>query len=155
MRKPFLAAAALMLATTANVWAQPGTTEGTPTVKQPDTTSMQIRARETMQDIKQYSAAQKDQALAKAREGMASLDRRIDQAQTNINEGWKDMSQDARLKKQTALGNLKDDREALQAQYEALKAASADSWEQAKGRFGDAWDSTTRAWHQLTTPDSN
>lgn len=152
MRKSMLAAAALMLATTTNVWAQPDTTEGTPTVKPPDTTAMRIHARDTMQDIKQYSAAQKDQALAKAREGMTTLDRQIDQVQASIKKGWKNMSQDARLKKQSALGKLKEDRKQLQAQYEDLKSASAGNWEQAKIHFGNAWDSTRQAWRDLTTP---
>lgn len=153
MRKSMLAAAALMLATTSSVWAQDNTTEGTPHVKQPDTTAMKIHARDTWEDIKDYSAAQKEQAVAQAKQGLDALDRQIDQVQENINKGWKNMSQEARLKKQSALSNLKDDRKKLQAQYEDMKGASADNWDEAKHRFGSAWESTKQAWRDLTAPN--
>lgn len=153
MRKSIIAAAALMLATTASAWAQPASTDTSSAAEQPGTAAMQRHARDTWEDIKDYSAAQKKQALSKAHEGLKALDHRIDRAQQDLDRHWNDMSQDARLKKQKALGHLKDDRVKLQAQYRELKAASADNWDAAKARFGAAWESTKSAWHALVAPN--
>lgn len=153
MRKSILAAAALMLATTAGAWARPANADASPTAQQPGTAAMQRHARDTWEDIRNYSAAQKHQAVTKAHEGLKALDHRIDRAQQDLNRHWNDMSQDARLKKQKALGHLKDDRAKLETQYRELKAASADNWDAAKARFGAAWESTRSAWHDLVSPN--
>lgn len=152
MRKSIFAAAVLMLAATAGAWAQPVKADA-PSAAQSDTAAMQRHARDTWEDIKNYSAAQKKQAVAKAHEGLKALDHRIDRAQQDLNRHWNDMSQASRLKKQKALGHLKDDRAKLRAQYRELKAASASNWDAAKARFGAAWESTKSAWHDLVSPN--
>lgn len=152
MRPSYLLATALMLATTANSWAQ-GTTEGVPTIKQPDQENIETQMRDTWETIKQFSADQKEQALAALRHALDGLDEDIDQASEQIDDNWQDMSQDARLKKQEALSELKEQRETLQARYQQLEASLEDNWEAAKARFGGAWESTKDAWSQLTAPD--
>ena len=151
MRPSYLLAAALMLATTANSWAQDAT-DGVPNIKQPDQENIQAQMRDTWETIKQFSADQKDQALAALRHAMDALDEDIDQASERIDENWQDMSQDARLKKQDALSELKEQREALQTRYQQLEASSEDNLEAAKARFGGAWESTKDAWSELTAP---
>ncbi|MFP1677162.1 hypothetical protein ACLD02_00615 [Alloalcanivorax sp. C16-2] len=152
MRPSYLLATALMLATTANSWAQDAT-DGVPNIKQPDQENIQTQMRDTWETIKQFSADQKDQALAALRHAMDALDEDIDQASERIDENWQDMSQDARLKKQEALSELKEQRETLQTRYQQLEASSGDNWEAAKARFGGAWESTKDAWSKLTAPD--
>lgn len=155
MRKSILAAAALMLATTASAWAQPANTDASSAARPPSTAAMQRHARDTWDDIRDYSAAQKNQAVTKAHEGLKALDHRIDHAQHDLNRHWNDMSQDARLKKQKALGQLKDDRAKLRTRYRELKAASANNWDAAKARFGAAWESTRSAWDDLVSPSAS
>jgi DNA repair exonuclease SbcCD ATPase subunit len=151
MRHPLLVAAAFMLATTASSWAQ-DTSEGTPHVKQPDQENVAARNRDTLDDIRDYSAEQKDEAVRAARHGLDQLDARIEEMSTHIDASWKQLSQQTRLKKQQALGNLKEQRAELETDYQRLQAASADNWEAAKTRFGDAWQATKQAWRALTEP---
>ena len=73
MRPSYLLAAALMLATAANSWAQDAT-DGVPNIKQPDQENIQAQMRDTWETIKQFSADQKDQALAALRHAMDALD---------------------------------------------------------------------------------
>ncbi|ASK35930.1 hypothetical protein CEK62_16835 [Alcanivorax sp. N3-2A] len=151
MRHSLLVAATFMLATTSSSWAQDAT-EGVPNIKQPDQENVQAQHRDTMEDIRQYSAEQKEQAMQAARNGLDRLDARIDDASDSINDGWKELSQETRLKKQQALANLKEQRAELQADYQRLQDASADNWDAAKVRFGNAWDATRQAWRELTAP---
>lgn len=151
MRHSLLVAAAFMLATTTSSWAQ-DTTEGTPHVKQPDQENMAAQSRDTLDDVRDYSAEQKDEAVRAARHGLDRLDARIEEMSTRIDASWKQLSQQTRLKKQQALSNLKEQRAELEADYQRLQAASADNWDAAKARFGEAWEATKQAWRELTEP---
>lgn len=151
-RSSLLFAAALMMATTASSWAD-DVTEGVPNVKQPDQENVQVQMRETWESIKQFSAEQKDQALAALRQAMAALDEDIDNARANADENWENLSREARQKKEQALDEMGDRREDLDDEYQDLKAASADNWEAAKARFGGAWEKTKDAWVELTAPE--
>lgn len=151
MRHSLLVATAFMLATTASSWAQE-TNEGVPHVKQPDQENVATENRGSMEDIRHYSAAQKEDALRAARSGLDRLDTRIEQMSASIDKGWKNLSQETRLKKQKGLSNLKAERAKLQEDYERLQAASADNWDAAKIRFNNAWQSTKQAWRELTAP---
>lgn len=153
MRKSMLTAAALMLATTAALWMPPAYADDGAAEGHPGTSAMQRDARDTWQDIKHYSAAQKEQAVSKAHQGLKDLDRRIDRAQHDLDRHWNDMSQDARLKQQKALRHLKSDRARLETRFRELKAASDSQWDAAKSRFGAAWESTKSAWRDLVSPE--
>ncbi|GAA5131765.1 hypothetical protein GCM10023339_64540 [Alloalcanivorax gelatiniphagus] len=140
-----------MTATTASSWAQDAT-EGVPNVKQPEQQNVQVQMHDTWEAIKRFSVEQKDQALTALSQAMTALDEDIDNARANIDANWQDMSQDARLEKQEALSEMKDQREDLGRKYQELKAASADNWDAAKVRFGNAWEHTKDAWTELTAP---
>ena len=152
MRQSLLLAATLMMVTTATSWAQ-STTEGTPNIKQPDQENVSAQMRDTWEAFKNFSVEQKNEAVEMARRALANLDEEIDEAQKEIDRGWQNLSQEARLEKQETLSELKDEREELQAEYQELQAASADNWEEAKHRFGSAWQSTKQAWRDLTAPN--
>ena len=151
MRQSLLLAATLMMVTTATSWAQ-STTEGTPNIKQPDQENVSTQMRDTWESFKHFSVEQKNEALAVARRALENLDQEIDETQKEIDKGWQNLSQEARLEKQETLSELKDERKELQAEYQELEAASADNWEEAKRRFGSAWQSTKQAWRDLTAP---
>lgn len=152
MRHSLLLAATLMMVTTATSWAQ-SSTEGTPNIKQPEHENVSAQMRDTWEAFKNFSVEQKNEAVEVARRALENLDEEIDDAEKEIDQGWQNLSQEARLEKQETLSELKDERGELQAEYQELQAASADNWEEAKRRFGSAWQSTQQAWRDLTAPN--
>jgi len=152
MRHSLLLAAALMMATTATSWAQDAT-EGTPNIKQPDQENVSAQMQDSWEEFKHFSVEQKNEAVALARRALENLDEEIEETQTEIDQGWQNLSQEARLEKQETLSELKDERRELQGEYQELEAASADNWDEAKQRFGAAWQSTKQAWRDLTAPN--
>ena len=60
--------------------------------------------------IKNYSAAQRDEALQKAKAVMDDLDVRIDRMQSQLNEKWDQMDQLARQKAMDSLTTLRKQR---------------------------------------------
>lgn len=154
MRQSLILAAALMLATTSTSWAQ-GTTEGVPNVKQPDQENVSAQLRDSWEEFKSFSAEQKEEAMEAARRLMDDLDDDIAEAENEIDHGWQNLSQEARLEKQETLRELKDERGELQGEYQELEAASEDNWREAKRRFSAAWESTQQAWRDLTAPNAD
>ncbi|EKF74315.1 hypothetical protein A11A3_08950 [Alcanivorax hongdengensis A-11-3] len=146
-----LAAAALMMLTTASAWAE---NEGVPTVKTPDPDRVEAQMEDTIDDIKSYSVEQKNQAMQTARHALDDLDQQITYLQSDIDSKWQDLSQQTRLKKQKALAALKDQQQALEQRYQALQDAGADNWEAAKVQFEQSWQAAKRGWEKLTAPAS-
>ena len=111
MTHRLLAAATLMLVTTATAWAE---TEGVPNVKTPEPEKVETQMEETLDDIQNYSVEQKNQAMRVARHAIDDLNQQITLLQGDINSQWRDLSQDARLQKQEALTALKEQQAQLE-----------------------------------------
>lgn len=149
MAHRILAAATLMLVTTAASWAD---TEGMPNVKTPEPEKVEAQFEETLEDIQDYSIEQKNKAMQAARHGLDDLDREITRLQGDIDRQWRELSQEARLEKQEALSALKQRQEKLEDQYDALQSAGAENWERAKSRFQESWQSAQEGWQRLVAP---
>lgn len=149
MTHRLLAAATLMLVTTATAWAE---TEGVPSVKTPEPAKMETQMEETLDDIQGYSVEQKNQAMRVARHAMDDLNQQITLLQGDINSQWRDLSQDARLHKQDALASLEEQQAQLETRYQALQNASEDNWDAAKVKFQQSWEAAKQGWQSLTAP---
>ena len=149
MTHRLLAAATLMLVTTATAWAE---TEGVPNVKTPEPEKVETQMEETLDDIQNYSVEQKNQAMRVARHAIVDLNQQITLLQGDINSQWRDLSQDARLQKQEALTALKEQQAQLETRYQALQNASEDNWDAAKLKFQQSWEAAKQGWQSLTAP---
>lgn len=96
--------------------------------------------------IKQYSADQRDQALARAKAVVDNLDAKIDRLKASIAKRWGRMDSSARRKAQTALDDLERRRERTAKSYEALKHSSAGAWEHVKQGFSASYADLREAW---------
>ena len=149
MTHRLLAAATLMLVTTATAWAE---TEGVPNVKTPEPEKVETQMEETLDDIQNSSVEQKNQAMRVARHAIDDLNQQITLLQGDINSQWRDLSQDARLHKQDALTALKEQQAQLETRYQALQNAGEDNWDAAKVKFQQSWEAAKQGWQSLTAP---
>ena len=85
--------------------------------------------------IKNYSVAQRDEALKKAKTVLDDLDARIDRMQSRLNEKWDQMDQVAREKAMDTLTTLRKQRNQIAEWYGGLKHSSSKAWEDVKEGF--------------------
>ena len=101
------------------------------------TTSKEVKEKvaEAAEAIKNYSVAQRDEALKKAKTVLDALDARIDRMQSQLNEKWDQMDQLTRQKGMAALTTLRKQRNEIAEWYGGLKHSSSKAWEDVKKGF--------------------
>jgi len=101
------------------------------------TTAAEVRAEidDALKAIGNYSAEQRDAALAKAKDSLEKTDKRIEQLQEQIDRKWATMSDSAREQARKALNTLRQERTKLAEWYGGLKHSSANAWEEIKKGF--------------------
>jgi hypothetical protein len=92
-------------------------------------------ADETGQAIKNYTVAQRDEAVKKAKAALDDLDRRVGRMERKLDGEWDRMDQAARRKARATLNALRRERNEVAEWYGGLKHGSAESWEQVKAGF--------------------
>src|SRR6266849_3131045 len=92
-------------------------------------------ADETGQAIKNYTVAQRDEAVKKAKAALDDLDRRVGRMETKLDGEWDRMDQAARKKARATLNALRRERNEVAEWYGGLKHGSAESWERGKAGF--------------------
>ncbi|MDN5849343.1 MAG: hypothetical protein L0H63_06830 [Nitrococcus sp.] len=97
--------------------------------------SVQEETTEAIEAIKQYSAAQRDQALARAKALIEELDVRIAELKTWIDQHWDPMQAAARQQARDTLSQLEAQRADLAEAYETLETSSSSAWEDVKQGF--------------------
>ena len=97
--------------------------------------SVQQETAEAIEAIKQYSAAQREQALARAKALLEGLDVRIAKLETWVNQHWEPMQAAARQRAQEMLSRLEAQRADLAQAYSILEASSGSAWEDVKQGF--------------------
>ena len=147
MTHKFLVAATLMMVTTAAAWAD--STEGVPNVKTPAPEKVEVQAEATLEDIREFSVEQKNEAMRTARHALDDLDQQMNLLQSEVDSQWRELSQDARLSKQEALSALKQEQKALEAHYRSMQEAGKDNWQSVQDRFQQSWDAARRNWKTL------
>ena len=95
---------------------------------------------ETGQAIKNYTLAQRDEAIKHAKAALDDLDRRIARMERKLDNEWERMDQAARKKARAALNALRRERNEVAEWYGGLKHSSAESWEQVKAGFVKSYE---------------
>ena len=95
---------------------------------------------ETGQAIKNYTVAQRDEAIKKAKAALDDLDARIGRMERKLDNEWERMDQAARKKARATLNALRRQRNEAAEWYGGLKHSSAESWEQVKAGFVKSYE---------------
>jgi ubiquinone biosynthesis protein UbiJ len=95
---------------------------------------------ETGQAIKNYTVAQRDEAIKKAKAALDDLDARIGRLERRLDNEWDRMDQAARKKARATQKALRRERNEAAEWYGGLKHSSAESWEQVKAGFVKSYE---------------
>ncbi len=108
----------------------------------PGTTAKDVarKAGETGRTIKDYTVAQRDEAIKNAKAALDDLDRRIGRMERKVDSEWERMDQAARKKARATLIALRRERNEAAEWYGGLKHSSAESWEQVKAGFVKSYE---------------
>ena len=98
------------------------------------------KTEETGRAIKDYTVAQRDEAIKQARAGLDDLDARIRRMERKLDSEWDQMDQAARKKARATLNALRRERNEVAEWYGGLKHSSAESWEQVKAGFVKSYE---------------
>jgi hypothetical protein len=101
-----------------------------------------------LQTLKGYSAAQRDEAIARIKVTLDDLDQRITALEATIDANWEKMDKTARANARTSLQELRKERTEVAEWYGSLKSTSAEAWEQTKRVFSDAYKDLNEAWEK-------
>lgn len=98
------------------------------------------KADETGRAIKDYTVAQRDEAVKSAKAALDDADARIRRMERKLDNGWDKMDQAARKKARATLNALRRERNEAAEWYGGLKHGSAESWEQVKAGFVKSYE---------------
>jgi len=99
-----------------------------------------LRAGETGRAIKDYTLAQRDDALKEAKAALDDVDARIRRMERKLDKEWDKMDQATRKRSRATLNALRRERGELAEWYGGLKHSSAESWEQVKAGFVKSYE---------------
>jgi hypothetical protein len=98
------------------------------------------KAGEPGRTIKDYTVAQRDEALKEAKAALDDADARIRRMERKLDKEWDQMDQAARRESRAALNALRRERGELAEWYGGLRHGSAESWEQVKAGFVKSYE---------------
>ena len=107
-------------------------------------------AQETATAIGEDSVAQKDKAIAEAKELMRKLDQSMDDAESSMKENWHSLEDSTKQNYELSKKEFKEQRKELGSWLDKMQNSSADAWEETKKGFADAHDSLSSSWKQAT-----
>ncbi len=90
--------------------------------------------------IKNYTVAQKDDALKSAKTRLEDLDARIVQMEDRLDKQWSQMDNAARGSARASIRNLREQRTEVADWYGQLKQSSAAAWERVRRGFSDSYE---------------
>lgn len=118
------------------------------TGEEPSAEKIRKETRELIDEIRSYSADQRDAAMERTGRALDRLDERMEALKKHINENWDEMNEKAREEARAALDALGEQRARLAEWYDAMKDSSADTWERMKKGFSDAYRNFYEAWEK-------
>jgi small-conductance mechanosensitive channel len=98
------------------------------------------KAGETGKAIKDYTVAQRDDAIKQAKATLDDLDARIRRMERKLDSEWDRMDEAARKRARATLNTLRRERNEVAEWYGGLKHSSAESWEQVKAGFVKSYE---------------
>ncbi|WP_394171315.1 hypothetical protein [Saccharospirillum alexandrii] len=102
--------------------------------------------RELISTLRQYTANQRDEAVAEAGEALERLDGKINELEARIDNNWESMSQQARQDARANLNRLREQRSELAGWYDSFRNSSAGAWDEMKKGFTDAYQVMSDSW---------
>ena len=102
--------------------------------------------RELISTLRQYTANQRDEAVAVASEALERLDGKIGELEARIDNNWESMSQQARQDARASLDRLREQRSELAGWYDRFRNSSAGAWDEMKKGFSDAYQVMSDSW---------
>lgn len=105
-------------------------------------------ADDLMSALKAYGAAQRDEALKKAKVTLDSLDRRIDLLESRVDAQWSKMDSAAREQARNSLKALRQQRREVATWFGSMRDGSAEAWEEVKAGFAGAYQALNEAWQK-------
>jgi len=106
-------------------------------------------SKDLVQTLKGYSAAQRDEAIARIKVTLDDLDQRITVLEATIDANREKMDKAAREKARVSLQELRKERTKVAEWYGSLKSSSADAWEQTKKVFSEAYLGLNNEWEKV------
>ena len=106
---------------------------------------------EAFASIGEFTADQRDAALAVLDETLSRLDTRIDEIETRVREDWSEMSAATRERTATALRELREERNQLSESYGALAQGTATAWDDLMAGVRAGWAEVGTAWTEAVT----
>jgi chromosome segregation ATPase len=106
------------------------------------------KTQDLLQALGGYTADQRDEAVERTQTALDSLDKRIDALETRIDNNWDQMNETARENGRASLKALRKQRTEVAEWYDKLKTGSADTWEQTKKGFSDAYKNLSGTWEK-------
>jgi Skp family chaperone for outer membrane proteins len=97
-------------------------------------------AKDVARTIKDYTVAQRDEAIKNAKAALDDVDARIRGMERKLDNEWDKMDQAARKKARATLAALRRERNEVAEWYGGLKHSSAESWEQVKTGFVKSYE---------------
>jgi len=97
-------------------------------------------AKDVARTIKDYTVAQRDEAIKSAKAALDDVDARLRRLERKLESDWDKMDQAARKKARATLAALRRERNELAEWYGGLKHSSAESWEQVKTGFVKSYE---------------
>lgn len=142
---PRLCAAALLLAVAPSAGAR--TSSQAPPAEAPQAAPPQQkqdagRFGQEVDQLREYSAERRDEAVANARRAAEDLDRQMERLQEQMDKGWDRMSQATRTRSQATMADLRKRRNALAEWYGGMRHSSASAWIEVKAGF-------VKSYHEL------
>jgi len=124
--------------------------EGAPST--PDLSQVKGEWAGTVEALKDYTAAQRDRAVARVKQTLDAMDTRIERLETRIEQQWDSLSESARETREATLRTLRKQRNEVAEWYGAMKHSSTSAWGTVKQGFiksyGVLSDSFDKAWRE-------
>ncbi len=104
------------------------------------------QTRELLALLKDYSAEQRDEAIAKTKDALDKLDKRIEALENEMVNKWGEMDQAAREKAHASLKAMRQQRTEVAEWYGSMKNSSVSAWGHMKQGFSSAYEALHEAW---------
>jgi hypothetical protein len=104
------------------------------------------KAKETGRAIKDYTVAQRDEAVKQAKAALDDADARIRRLERKLDSDWDRMDQAAREKARATLNRMRRERNDLAEWYGGLKHSSSEAWEEVKSGFAKSYDALKKSF---------
>lgn len=95
---------------------------------------------ESIEQIQGYGADQRDEAVDASRSAADAVDDRLQQMENWVATNWDKLSAEAREDKRAIISDLRKQRNDLAEWFGAMRHSSAESWEEVKGGFVNAYN---------------